>query len=53
MSTGVPYDNFHAFWSPNGRQVAWTHTEAHPIAAGGQTWEMLLGDFVVEAACRR
>jgi Tol biopolymer transport system component len=46
--TGVPYDNFHAFWSPNGKQIIWTHTEAHPIADGGQTWTMLLGDFVVE-----
>lgn len=44
---GVPYDNFHAFWSPNGRQVAWTHTEAHPLAQGGQTWAMLIGDFAV------
>jgi len=44
---GTPYDNFHAYWSPNGRQVVWTHTEAHPLADGGQTWEMLLGDFSV------
>ena len=21
QSEGVPYDNFHAYWSPNGRQV--------------------------------
>ena len=46
-TSGVPYDNFHAFWSPDGRQVVWTHTEAHPLAAGGQTWQILLGDFVV------
>ena len=45
--TGVPYDNFHAYWSPNGRQVVWTHTEARPLSRGGQTWEMLLGDFTV------
>ena len=36
-SAGVPYDNFHAYWSPNGRQVIWTHTEARPLARGGQT----------------
>ena len=47
-STGVPYDNFHAFWSPHGKQVAWTHTEAHPLSDGGQTWEMLIGDFKVK-----
>lgn len=45
--TGVPYDNFHAYWSPNGRQLIWTHAEAHPLAEGGQTWQMLLGDFAV------
>ncbi len=47
-SGGVPYDNFHAYWSPNGRQIIWTHTEANPLSSGGQTWEMLLGDFTVK-----
>jgi len=46
-TSGVPYDNFHAYWSPNGKQIVWTHTEANPLADGGQTWEMLLGDFTV------
>ena len=46
-SGGVPYDNFHAYWSPNGRQIVWTHTEAYPLSEGGQTWEMLVGDFTV------
>lgn len=45
--SGVPYDNFHAYWSPNGRHVIWTHTEARSLAHGGQAWEILLGDFVV------
>lgn len=47
-ATGVPYDNFHAYWSPNGEQVAWTHTEANPLTEGGQTWSMMIGDFVVK-----
>lgn len=46
--SGVPYDNFHAFWSPDGQHVVWTHTEAHPLSAGGATWQILLGDFVVD-----
>jgi len=46
-SSGIPYDNFHAYWSPNGRQIVWTHTEANPLSEGGQTWEMLIGDFTV------
>jgi hypothetical protein len=47
-NSGVPYDNFHAFWSPSGAQIAWTHCEAHPLSDGGQTWQILVGDFVVE-----
>ncbi len=47
-SSGVPYDNFHAYWSPNGRQIVWTHTEAYPLSQGGQTWEMLIGTFIVK-----
>ncbi len=46
---GVPYDNFHAYWSPDGRHIIWTHTEANPLTSGGgQTWSILLGDFVVK-----
>ena len=47
MQSGLPYDNFHAYWSPDGRHVIWTHAEAHALAQGGETWEMLLGDFAV------
>jgi hypothetical protein len=43
---GVPYDNYHAYWSPNGRQLVWTRTEAYPLTRGGQRWEMLIADFV-------
>jgi hypothetical protein len=44
---GVPYDNFHAFWSPSGKQMVWTHTEANALSDGGQAWSMLVGDFRV------
>ncbi|MBV8296434.1 MAG: PD40 domain-containing protein, partial [Acidimicrobiia bacterium] len=44
---GIPYDNYHPYWSPDGRHVAWVRTEAYPLAQGGQRWEILLGDFVV------
>ena len=47
--TGIPYDNFHAYWSPDGRHVIWTHTEANPLLEGGQTWSIMLGDFTVTA----
>ncbi len=43
---GIPYDNYHAYWSPDGRHLVWTRTEAFPLSAGGQRWEILLADFV-------
>ena len=44
--TGTPYDNFHAYWSPNGKHVVWTHLEADGLP-GGEKWEILVGDFTV------
>ncbi|HEY6397381.1 MAG TPA: hypothetical protein VIX82_08015 [Solirubrobacteraceae bacterium] len=44
--SGVPYDNYHPYWSPDGRHLVWTRTEAYPLAAGGERWEILLADFV-------
>lgn len=48
QNAGTPYDNFHAYWSPDGRHIIWTHAEANALSNGGQTWEMLLGDFTVK-----
>jgi hypothetical protein len=46
--TGIPYDNFHAYWSPDGRHIVWTHCEADPLSEGGEKWELMLGDFTVK-----
>lgn len=46
---GVPYDNYHPYWSPDGRHIVWTRTEAYPLSQGGQRWEMLLANFVTPA----
>jgi Tol biopolymer transport system component len=46
---GVPYDNYHAYWSPDGRHLIWTRTEAYPLSQGGQRWEIMLADFVAPA----
>jgi hypothetical protein len=43
---GIPYDNYHAYWSPDGRHIAWVRTEAYPLSQGGQRWEIMLADFV-------
>ena len=44
---GIPYDNYHPYWSPDGRHIAWVRTEAYPLSQGGQRWEIMLADFVV------
>jgi hypothetical protein len=46
---GVPYDNYHPYWSPDGRHLIWTRTEAYPLDRGGQRWQMLLADFAAPA----
>jgi hypothetical protein len=43
---GVAYDNYHPYWSPDGRHLVWTRTEAYPLAEGGQRWEIMLADLV-------
>ena len=48
QATGTPYDNFHAYWSPNGEHIVWTHAEADPLSEGGEKWEVMLGDFTVK-----
>jgi WD40-like Beta Propeller Repeat len=47
QTTGTAYDNFHAYWSPDGTHIIWTHDEANPLSEGGQAAEIQLGDFVV------
>jgi hypothetical protein len=43
---GSVFDNYHPAWSPDGRQIVWTHVAFDPIAAGGTHWTMLVADFV-------
>ncbi len=46
-ATGTPYDNFHAYWAPDGMHIVWTHCEADPLSEGGEKWELMLGQFTV------
>ena len=46
-SGGVPYDNFHPSWSPDGRHLIWTHARFGARAQGGTQWTILLSAFVV------
>ncbi len=42
---GVPYDNYHPYWSPDGREIAWTHVEYRDRSHGGTQWTMLTARF--------
>ena len=46
---GHAEDNYHPYWSPDGRQLVWTHVDFQPVAQGGTRWEIRLADFVVDA----
>ena len=50
LSGGSPYDNYHPSWSPDGRQLVWTHVDYLPHAAGGTRWSILLARFSVDRA---
>ncbi len=43
---GTVFDNYHPAWSPDGRQIVWTHVAFDPIQQGGTHWTMLVADFV-------
>lgn len=46
VAGGIPYDTLHPYWSPDGTHLIWTRTVARPLSQGGQTWEIMLADFV-------
>jgi hypothetical protein len=46
----VPYDNYHPYWSPDGRHLIWTHVAYDTHARGGTQWTILLSSFSVDAA---
>ncbi|MFI5364571.1 MAG: TolB family protein [Candidatus Binatia bacterium] len=41
-----PQDNYHPYWSPDGKQLVWTHVTYQFPEAGGTLWEIDVADFV-------
>jgi hypothetical protein len=47
-SAGVPYDNYHPYWSPDGHQIVWTHLDFVDQQRGGTHWTILVANFAVD-----
>ena len=48
VAGGEGTDDYHAYWSPDGRRLVWAHFNGNFIDGGGQArWDVRVGDFVV------
>jgi hypothetical protein len=46
---GEGTDDYHAYWSPDGKRIVWTHFNGNFINGGGQgRWDVRVADFVVK-----
>jgi hypothetical protein len=41
-----PQDNYHPYWSPDGKHLVWTHVTYQLPDQGGTQWEITVADFV-------
>jgi Tol biopolymer transport system component len=41
-----PQDNYHPYWSPDGKRLVWTHVTYQLPDHGGTQWEITVADFV-------
>lgn len=48
---GEGEDDFHAYWSPDGRQLVWTHINWNFVTDGGRgRWDVRIADYVDDAS---
>jgi hypothetical protein len=49
VQNGEGTDDYHAYWSPDGQRIVWTHFNGNIIDGGGQgTWDVRVANFVVK-----
>src|SRR5207247_4936060 len=45
---GEGYDDYHAYWSPDGRRIVWAHLNWNFVTGGGEgKWDIRVANFVV------
>jgi hypothetical protein len=42
------YDDYHAYWSPNGKMIEWAHFDGNLPTGGVGKWDVELGNFSVK-----
>ena len=42
------WDDYHAYWSPDGRHVEWAHFDGNIPTGGVGKWDVRVADFVVQ-----
>jgi hypothetical protein len=42
------YDDYHAYWSPNGKMIEWAHFDGNLPTGGVGKWDVELANFVVK-----
>ena len=48
VEDGEGTDDYHAYWSPDGRRIVWAHFNGNFINGGGQArWDVRVANFVV------
>jgi WD40-like Beta Propeller Repeat len=49
VQDGEGTDDYHAYWSPDGQRIVWTHFNGNIIDGGGQgRWDVRVANFVVK-----
>lgn len=48
--SGEGYDDYHAYWSPNGTHIEWAHLNWNFVTGGGSgKWDVRVAEFHVDA----
>jgi Tol biopolymer transport system component len=49
IQDGEGTDDYHAYWSPDGKRIVWAHFNGNFINGGGQArWDIRVADFTVD-----